>query len=147
MPEARGGAGFGLCTIDVKKNNTRIIELDYKAPHYRRIGYGLSVQAICENDCVLKNQIIYITLGFVANYNILSHLNDIKCPKCQKTVYPKNFGFFQCKYEIEYDKWENNKKISGSIEGKSENEFILFSEYSGIATFSKLIFDVMKYDT
>ena len=50
-----GGAGFGLCTIDVEKNNTRIIELDYKAHPYRSIGYGLSVQAICENDCVLKN--------------------------------------------------------------------------------------------
>ena len=143
--EGLGGAGFGLCTIDVEKNNTRIIEHDRNAPPYRSIDYGLSVQAICENDCVLKNQIIYTTLGFVTNYNILSHLNDIKCPKCQKTVYPKNFGFFQCKYEIEYDKWENNKKISGSIEGKSENEFILFSEYSGIATFSKLIFDVVEY--
>ena len=106
VPEVRGGggAGFGLCTIDVEKNNTRIIELDYNAPPYRNIDSGLSVQAICENDCVLKNQIIYTTLGFVTNYNILSHLNDIKCPKCQKTVYPKNFGFFQCKYEIEYDK-------------------------------------------
>ena len=98
LPEFRGGAGFGLCTIDVEKNNTKIIEHDRKAPPYRSIGYGLSVQAICENDCVLKNQIIYTTLGFVTNYNILSHLNDIKCPKCQKTVYPKNFGFFQCKY-------------------------------------------------
>ena len=104
------GGGFGLCTIDVEKNNTRIIEHDGNAPPYRSIGDGLSVQAICENNCVLKNQIIYTTLGFVTNYNILSHLNDIKCPKCQKTVYPKNFGFFQCKYEIEYDKWENNKK-------------------------------------
>ena len=145
VPEPRGGAGFGLCTIDIEKNNTRIIELDYNAPPHRNIDYGLSVQAICENDCVLKNQIIYTTLGFVTNYNILSHLNDIKCPECQKTVYPKNFGFFQCKYEIEYDKWENNKKKSGSIEGKTKEEFILFSEYSGIATFSKLIFDVVEY--
>ena len=145
MPEPRGGAGFGLCTIDVEKNNTRIIEHDHNAPTYRTIGDGLSVQAICENDCVLKNQIIYTTLGFVTNYNILSHLNDIKCPKCQKTVYPKNFGFFQCKYEIEYDKWENNKKKSGSVEGKTGEKFILFSEYSGIATFSKLIFDVVEY--
>ena len=142
-----GGGGFGLCTIDVEKNNTRIIEHDGKAPPYRTIDDGLSVQAICENDCVLKNQIIYTTLGFVTNYNILSHLNDIKCPKCKKPVYPKNFGFFRCKYEIEYDKWENNKKKSGSVEGKTGAEFILFSEYSGIATFSKLIFDVMKYDT
>ena len=81
-PSPIGGAGFGLCTIDVEKNNTKIIEHDRKAPPYRSIGDGLSVQAICENDCVLKNQIIYTTLGFVTNYNILSHLNDIKCPKC-----------------------------------------------------------------
>ena len=54
LPEFRGGAGFGLCTIEVEKNNTRIIELDDNAPPYRRIVYGLSVQAICENDYVLK---------------------------------------------------------------------------------------------
>ena len=68
--EPQGGAGFGLCTIDVEKNNTRIIEHDGNAPPYRTIGCGLSVQAICENDCVLKNQI--------------SHLNDIKCPEMPK---------------------------------------------------------------
>ena len=27
--QSGAGAGFGLCTIDVEKNNTRIIELDY----------------------------------------------------------------------------------------------------------------------
>ena len=133
-----GGGGFGLSTIDIEKNNIRTIERDDNAPSYRMVDRGLSVQAICENECSLKNKLIYTTLGYVTNYNILSHLNDIKCPKCRKTVYPKNFGFLHCNYEIEYDKWENNKKISGSIEGKSENEFILFSEYSGIATFSKL---------
>ena len=50
----RGGAGFGLYTIDVEKNNTRIIELDYNAPPYRNIDSGLSVQAICENDIFSK---------------------------------------------------------------------------------------------
>ena len=24
LPEFRGGAGFGLCTIDVEKNNTKL---------------------------------------------------------------------------------------------------------------------------
>ena len=140
-----GGGGFGLSTIDIEKNNIRTIERDDNAPSYRMVEPGLSVQAICENECSLKNKLVYTTLGYITNYNILSHLNDIKCPKCRKTVYPKNFGFLHCNYEIEYDKWENNKKKSGSIEGKSENEFILFSEYSGIATFSKLIFDVTPY--
>ena len=50
----RGGAGFGLYTIDVEKNNRRIIELDNKAPPCRSIGYGLRVQAICENDIFSK---------------------------------------------------------------------------------------------
>ena len=86
----------------------------------------MSAQAICENDCVLKNQIIYITLGFVTNYNILSHLNDIKFPECQKTVYPKNFGFFQCKYEIEYDKWENNKKKVVQLKEKLKKNLYYF---------------------
>ena len=30
--EGLGGAGFGLCTIDVEKNNTGFIELDDNAP-------------------------------------------------------------------------------------------------------------------
>ena len=50
----RGGAGFGLYTIDVEKNNRRIIELDNKAPPCRSKGYGLRVQAICENDIFSK---------------------------------------------------------------------------------------------
>ena len=54
MPETRGGAGFGLCTIDVEKNDARIIEQDINAPPYRRICNGLSVQAICENDIFSK---------------------------------------------------------------------------------------------
>ena len=45
VPEVRGDAGFGLCTIDVEKNNTKIIEHDHKAPPYRSIGDVLSVQA------------------------------------------------------------------------------------------------------
>ena len=48
------GGGFGLCTIDVEKNNTRIIEHDHNAPTYRTIGDGLSVQAICEKDIFSK---------------------------------------------------------------------------------------------
>ena len=66
------------------------------------------------------------TLGFIINYNILSHLNDIKCPKCQKTVYPKNFGFFQCKDEIEYDKWENNKKKVVQLKEKLKKNLYYF---------------------
>ena len=37
LPESIGGGGFGLCTIDVEKNDARIIEQDINAPPYRRI--------------------------------------------------------------------------------------------------------------
>ena len=38
-----GGGSFGLNTIDVSKNNTRIVEFDYNAPYYRTVINGLSI--------------------------------------------------------------------------------------------------------
>ena len=138
-----GGGGFGLNTVDVSKNNTRIIEFDNNAPFYRKVGKGLSIQAICGNDCEAKDQIVYCLLGCVRDYDILQHLSEIKCPACKKEVYPKNFGFLRCNYEIYYEKWENNKKETGKVSGYAEDEFKVFDEYSsGNANFSKLVFNV-----
>ena len=138
-----GGGGFGLNTVDVSKNNTRIIEFDNNAPFYRIVGEGLSIQAICGNDCEAKDQIVYCLLGCVRDYDILQHLSEIKCPACKKEVYPKNFGFLRCNYEIYYEKWENNKKETGKVSGYAEDEFKVFDEYSsGNANFSKLVFNV-----
>ena len=138
-----GGGGFGLNTVDVSKNNTRIIEFDNNAPFYRIVGKGLSIQAICGNDCEAKDQIVYCLLGCVRDYDILQHLSEIKCPACKKEVYPKNFGFLRCNYEIYYEKWENNKKETGKVSGYAEDEFKVFDEYSsGNANFSKLVFNV-----
>ena len=138
-----GGGGFGLNTVDVSKNNTRIIEFDNNAPFYRIVGKGLSIQAICGNDCEAKDHIVYCQIGFVRDYDILQHLSEIKCPACKKEVYPKNFGFLRCNYEIYYEKWENNKKETGKVSGYAEDEFKVFDEYSsGNANFSKLVFNV-----
>lgn len=138
-----GGGGFGLNTVDVSKNNTRIIEFDNNAPFYRIVGKGLSIQAICGNDCEAKDQIVYCLLGCVRDYDILQHLSEIKCPACKKEVYPKNFGFLRCNYEIYYEKWENNKKETGKVSGYAKDEFKVFDEYSsGNANFSKLVFNV-----
>ena len=138
-----GGGGFGLNTVDVSKNNTRIIEFDKNAPFYRVVGEGLSIQAICGNDCEAKDHIVYCQIGFVRDYDILQHLSEIKCPACKKEVYPKNFGFLRCNYEIYYEKWENNKKETGKVSGYAEDEFKVFDEYSsGNANFSKLVFNV-----
>ena len=138
----KGGGGFGLNTIDVSKNNTKIIGFDHNAPFYRIVGYGLSIQAKCGNDCEAKDKIVYCPIGFVQDYDILQNLEEIRCPACKNEVYPKNFGFLKCKYKIDYTKWENNKKETGTVEGQAGEEFKLFSEYSGNANFSKLVFNV-----
>ena len=141
-----GGGGFGLNTIDVSKNNTRIVEFDKNAPYYRTVGYGLSIQAICGSDCEAKDKIVYCPIGFVRNYDVLQNVGNgnIKCPACKNLIYPKNFGFLRCKYKIDFTKWEGNKPISNSVEGEADGEFKLFSECSGNANFTKLIFTVTK---
>ena len=141
-----GGGGFGLNTIDVSKNNTRIVEFVNNAPYYRTVGYGLSIQAICGSDCEAKDKIVYCPIGFVRNYDVLQNVGNgnIKCPACKNLIYPKNFGFLRCKYKIDFTKWEGNKPISNSVEGEADGEFKLFSECSGNANFTKLIFTVTK---
>ena len=141
-----GGGGFGLNTIDVSKNNTKIVEFDYNAPYYRTVGYGLSIQAICGSDCEAKDKIVYCRIGFVRNYDVLQNFGNgnIKCPACKNLIYPKNFGFLRCKYKIDFTKWEGNKPISNSVEGEADEKFKLFSEYSGNANFTKLIFTVTE---
>ena len=140
------GGGFGLNTIDVSKNNTRIVEFDNNAPYYRRVGSGLSIQAICGSDCEAKDKIVYCHIGFVRNYDVLQNIGNgnIKCPACKNLIYPKNFGFLRCKYKIDFTKWEGNKPISNSVEGEADEKFKVFSEYSGNANFTKLIFTVTE---
>ena len=140
------GGGFGLNTIDVSKNNTRIVEFVNNAPYYRTVGNGLSIQAICGSDCEAKDEIVYCPIGFVRNYDVLQNIGNgnIKCPACKNLIYPKNFGFLRCKYKIDFTKWEGNKPISNSVEGEADEKFKVFSEYSGNANFTKLIFTVTK---
>ena len=144
QPGGGGTCGFGLSTIDISKNNTRIIRFDKSAPFYRYLCNGLNIQAKCCNDCQAKNEIVFCQIGFVRDYNISNNLENIRCPACGNEVYPKNFGFLRCKYKIDYTKWENDKKQSGTVEGEAGNEFKIFSEYSGKANFSKLVFHVTQ---
>ena len=136
--------GIGLNTIDITKNETRIVEFDSNAPYYRYVKNGLNIQAICGNECEAKDKIVYCKIGFVRDYNILHHFGDFKCPACHNEIYPKNFGFLRCNYKIDYEKWDNNKKKNGTVSGKAEDKFKLFSEYSGNANFTKLVFNVYK---
>ena len=139
------GGGF-LDTIDVSKNNTEIVEFDCNAPDYKTVGNGLSIQAICGSDCEAKDDIVYCPIGYVRNYDVIQNVGNgnIKCPACKNLIYPKNFGFLRCKYKIDFTKWEGNKPISNSVEGEADEKFKLFSEYSGNANFTKLIFTVTE---
>ena len=140
----RGGGGPGVNTIDVSKNNAR----DCDFPYYRIVRNGLNVQAICGSDCKAKDKIVYCPIGFVRNYDVLQNIGNgnIKCPACKNLIYPKNFGFLRCKYKIDFTKLEGNKPISNFVEGEADEKklklFSEFSEYSGIANFTKLIFTV-----
>ena len=136
--------GYSLKTIDVSKNQIRTLDFDDNSPKYRSVGLGLSIQSICTNECEAKNKIVFKTIGFVENYNLLSKL-DITCPVCNKTIYPINFGFLHCKYEIDFIKWEKNKKESGSISSVAYDEFKIFSENSGISNFIRLVFNVTSF--
>lgn len=145
-PSPKGG-GPGINTIDVSKNNTKILEFDPSAPSYRTVQDGLNIQAECSNErCEAYNKIVYCRIGFVNNYDILANLEkgNIKCPACYNEVYPKNYGFLRCKYKIDFTKWENNKKTSNTVNGEVKSEFKVFSENSGNANFTKLIFNVSE---
>ena len=139
---ARGGGGPGINTIDVSKNNARDCDFRY----YRRVLNGLNIEAICGSDCEAKDKIVYCPIGFVRNYDVLQNVGNgnITCPACKNLIYPKNFGFLRCKYKIDFTKWEGNKPISNSVEGEADEKFKLFSEYSGNANFTKLIFTVTE---
>ncbi len=141
------GGGPGIDTIDVSKNQTKILQFNPSAPDYRNVASGLNIQAECLNErCEAYQKIVYCIIGFKNNYDILDNLNkgNIKCPVCENEVYPKNYGFLRCKYRIDFTKWENSKKVSNTVYGIAGNEFKIFDENSGNANFTKLIFTVTQ---
>ena len=103
------------------------------------------MNAICSNsNCIAYNDHIYCPIGFVYCYYILKNLEKIKCPACKEEVYPKNFGFLNCKYKAEYTIYENNSKKEGKVEGEAGKKFKIFNEALGNANFTKLIFTITK---
>ena len=142
-----GGGVFGVETIDVSKNNTKNIGFGHSGKHYRLVSYGLNIQSKCKNkNCLAYEDTIYVIIGFVTNWNLLNNLQTIVCPECKKRVKPLNFGFYNCNYEIEYEKDEDDDYKDGKVNGHSgQNDFIIFDEYSsGKATFTKLIFNITE---
>ncbi len=143
-----GGGGFGFETIDVSKNQTKNIGFSNAGPYYQYVIPGLSIISECKGkkiECEAKNKRIYIKIGYIRNWDLHNNLNKVICPACKQRVIPLNFGFWDCNYEIEYEKIENDDYKEGKIHGESgQNEFKIFDEYSGKAIFSKLIFNVFE---
>ena len=142
------GGGCGNRTVDISKNNTRTISFSSTAPIYREVCDGLNIKSICKNknnSCDALNDVIYIKIGFVKNWNLCENLEKkVKCPVCGGRVKPLNYGFTNCNYEIEYEKEVDDGYEDGKVNGKAEgNEFKLFNESeSGTAVFPKLIFNI-----
>ena len=142
------GGGNGITTVDISKNNTRTISFSSTAPYYREVCDGLNIMSICKNknnSCDALNDVIYIKIGFVKNWNLCENLEKkVKCPVCDGRVKPLNYGFTNCNYEIEYEKEVDDGYEDGKVNGKAEgNEFKLFNESeSGTAVFPKLIFNI-----
>ncbi len=142
-----GGGFFGIETIDISKNKTKNIGFSSSGPYYRSVWYGLNIQSKCKNkSCVAYEDTIYVKIGFVQNWDLLCNRQKIICPECNRKVVPLNFGFFNCKYEIEYEKIEDDGYKSGRVNGASgKREFIVFDQYSsGKASFTQLIFNITK---
>ena len=142
------GGGGGITTVDISKNNTLTLSFSSTAPNYREVCDGLNIKSICKNknnSCDALNDVIYIKIGFVKNWNLCENLEKkVKCPVCGGRVKPLNYGFTNCNYEIEYEKEVDDGYEDGKVNGKAEeNEFKLFNESeSGTAVFPKLIFNI-----
>lgn len=140
--------GGGITTVDISKNNTITISFSSTAPYYREVCAGLNIKSICKNknnSCDALNDVIYIKIGFVKNWNLCENLEKkVKCPVCDGRVKPLNYGFTNCNYEIEYEKEVDDGYEDGKVNGKAEkNEFKIFNESeSGTAVFPKLIFNI-----
>jgi len=138
--------GFeGFKIVDISKNKVKYLGFAESAPRYRYVIDGLNIQSICKNSaCEANEQVIYIQIGFVDEWNLFQNFKVIKCPICGIKAVPKNFGFLRCKYIIKYTKIENDEYIEGKVENEATGDrFQLFDEdESGTAEFMSLIFTV-----
>ena len=140
------GGGGGVFTVDVSKNKVKLIKFNNSAPEYRSVIEGLNIKSKCKNQlCLANNDIIYIKIGYVNNWSLLDNLKaKVICPECGKRVKPINYGFWDCKYEIIFEKEVEDGYEEGKINGKiGGDDFQIFDEKkNGFANFTKLVFNV-----
>lgn len=140
--------GSGIETVDISKNKTKEVSPAKSAPSYRYSTGGLNIRATCKNDnCIAYNEVVYIQIGYVQNWNLFEHLEDkVVCPSCKEMVNPENYYFWKCFYKIDYIKNSDGKMTRDSISGSaSSDNFKTFDEEeSGKAIFAKLVFNVTE---
>ena len=141
-----GGGFFGIETIDISKNKTKNIGFSSWGPYYRSVWYGLNIQSKCKNKVVLHMKILFMLRLGLSKIGIYYVIVKKLYVRNVRKVVPLNFGFFNCKYEIEYEKIEDDGYKSGRVNGASgKREFIVFDQYSsGKASFTQLIFNITK---
>ena len=141
-------SGGGITTVDVSKNITKEGEPASSGPSYRVGCRGLNIQSRCKNsNCEAYDDIIYIQIGYVNDWNLCAHLRDkVLCPSCKKMVIPLNYYFRDCNYKIDFLKEENGTYEPGSVDGyASEDKYKWFDDKeSGNAKFVEMIFNVKK---
>ena len=141
-------SGGGITTVDVSKNITKEGEPASSGPSYRIGCRGLNIQSRCKNsNCEAYDDIIYIRIGYVNDWNLCTHLRDkVLCPSCKKMVIPLNYYFKDCHYKIDFLKEENGTYEPGSVDGyASEDKYKWFDDKeSGNAKFVEMIFTVTK---
>ena len=140
--------GAGIETVDISKNKTKEVSPAKSAPSYRYASGGLNIRATCKNDnCIAYNDVVYIKIGYVQNWNLFDHLEDkVVCPSCKEMVNPENYYFKKCFYKIDYIKNCDGKMKRDSISGSasSDNYKTFDEEESGKAIFAKLVFNVTR---
>jgi hypothetical protein len=138
----------GIETVDISKNKTKEVSPAKNVPFYRYANKGLNIRATCKNNnCIAYNNVVYIQIGYVQNWNLFVHLEDkVVCPSCKEMVNPENYYFLKCNYKIDYIKNSDGKMKGGSISGSasSDNYKTFDEEESGKAIFAKLVFNVTR---
>ena len=122
----------GIETVDISKNKTKEVSPAKSAPSYRYASKGLNIRATCKNNnCIAYNEVVYIQIGYVQNWNLFEHLEDkVVCPSCKEMVNPENYYFKKCFYKIDFIKNSDGKMIEDYISGSasSDNLFSGFFE-------------------
>jgi ribosomal protein L37AE/L43A len=140
-------SGGGVSTVDVSKNKTKILGLthDPNAKFYEYVTRGLNIKSECKNrSCEAYNNRIYIQIGYVTRWNLLDNLREkVRCPNCKERVKPLNFGFWDCRYEIEYEKETENGYEENTVSGEAgADDFKIFDNENDKADFTRLIFNI-----